>query len=113
MLVGFHREHGYTNFVINYIFENAGQLEQLVGFLQPPDPDLHSYRLICEPSELEARVRRRNRDSLDWELKRAPELTAIQNKAAESGFIGQPFDTTGLTAAQSAEGIWHLIRKGK
>jgi broad-specificity NMP kinase len=109
LLVGFHQEHGYPDFVINYIFENAGQLEQLTELLRPLDPDLHSFRLVCEASELEARVRRRNRDTLDWELKRSPELARIQDEAAEKGFIGKPFDTTGLSAAQSAEEIWRLI----
>lgn len=109
-LVRFHRKHGFRDFVIDYVFEDAGQLTQLEDLLRPLDPDLHAYRLVCEAAELEERVRRRNRESLDWELKRAPELARIQMKAAEAGFIGQAFDTTGLTAAQSAEGIWEDLK---
>lgn len=113
LLVRYHQEHGYPDFVINYIFEDAGQLEQLTAILKPLDPDLYSYRLVCGAAELEERVRRRNRDSLEWELKRAPELAGIQDKAAEEGFLGTVFDTTGLTAAQSADGIWRSIAESR
>ena len=106
LLVRFHREGGYPDFVINYIFENAAQLRQLEDLLRPLDPDLRSFRLICDPAEHEARVRRRGRNSLDWELKRHVELTRIQDEAARTGFIGKPIDTTGLTAAEVAEIIW-------
>jgi len=111
LLVRFHRENGYPNFVINYIFENSAQLRQLEGLLRPIDPDLHSFRLVCEPAEHEARVRRRARNSLEWELKRHVELTRIQDEAARAGNIGEPIDTTGLTAADVAHAVWMAIQK--
>lgn len=109
LLVRFHQESGYPDFVINYIFENEAQLRQLEDLLRPLDPELHSFRLVCEPAEHEARVRRRARSTLDWELKRHVDLTRIQDEAARVGAIGAPIDTTGLTAAQVAESVWNSI----
>ncbi|MEI6289748.1 MAG: hypothetical protein WCP19_04885 [Chloroflexota bacterium] len=35
LLIGFHQANGYSNFVINYVFESADSLRELVRLLQP------------------------------------------------------------------------------
>ena len=52
------------------------------------------------------RIRHRQGDDLDWELKRFRELQHIQAEAARQGFIGKEVDTTNLAAAQVADVIW-------
>jgi hypothetical protein len=67
--------------------------------------------LTCDKKEQEERIRTRNRDQLDWELKRFLELRRIQADAAQRGFIGIEVDTTAMTSAQVAEHIWEDVYK--
>jgi broad-specificity NMP kinase len=109
LLVGFHQQNGYNNFVINYVFESAQSLGDLLGLLRPLDPSIHVFWLTCNAQEQERRIRARSRDQVKWELARFVELQRIQSEAAREGFIGVEVDTSGLSAAEVAEVIWAQI----
>jgi chloramphenicol 3-O-phosphotransferase len=111
LLVGFHQKNGYTNFVINYVFESPDSLQELFDLLHPLDPSIHIYWLTCDEEEQARRIQGRQRDELAWELSRFVELQRIQAKAAEQGFIGKEVDTTRLTSIEVAEEIWKDIFK--
>ena len=109
LLVGFHQQNGYGNFVINYVFESAGSLQALLDLLRPLDASIHTYWLTCEAQEQARRIRARHTDDMEWELGRFVELQKIQRKAAGEGFIGIELDTTTLTPAQAAGKIWEEV----
>ena len=109
LLIGFHQENGYQNFVINYVFESPESLQELLDLLHPLDSSIHTYWLTCNPEEQEKRIRKRQRDQIEWELKRFIDLQQIQTKAAQQGFIGKEIDTTSLTAEETARVIWEDI----
>ena len=106
LLVGFHQENGYQDFVINYVFESPESLQDLLDLLHPLNADIHTFWLTCDEKEQAERIRKRQREYLEWEFKRFVELNRIQAAAAQRGFIGTEVDTTGLTAAEVAERIW-------
>jgi broad-specificity NMP kinase len=106
LLIEFHQKHGYHNFVINYVFESASSLQDLVDHLQPLDSSIHTYWLTCDKDEQAKRIEGRKRNDLKWELSRFVELQQIQRKAAEQGFIGMEINTTNLTCAEAADKIW-------
>jgi gluconate kinase len=87
-LIEFHQKHGYHNFVINYVFESASSLQDLVDLLRPLDSSIHTYWLTCDKDEQAKRIEGRKRDDLGWELSRFIELQQIQSTAAQEGFIG-------------------------
>ena len=111
LLVRFHQKHGYANFVINYVFESADSLQDLLKLLRPLEPSIHTYWLTCNGQEQAKRIQGRRREELDWELQRFVELQHIQAEAARQGFIGKEVDTSGLTTAQVADAIWEDIEK--
>ena len=106
LLVGFHQKYGYHNFVINYVFESSGSLQDLLDLLRPLDARIRTYWLTCDEKEQARRIQGRQRSDLDWELSRFVELQRIQAKAAQDGFIGIELDTTGLSSLEVAEKIW-------
>jgi broad-specificity NMP kinase len=109
LLIEFHQQNGYQNFVINYVFESAQSLGDLLALLRPLDLSLHVFWLTCNPQEQERRIRARSRDQVEWELARFVELQRIQHAAAREGFIGAEVDTSELSAAEVAEKIWANI----
>ncbi len=109
LLVGFHQKNGYSNFVINYVFESPNSLTALLERLNPLDPSIHTYWLTCEEEEQAKRIRGRHSPDLEWELTRSVELAQIQAQAARQGFIGIEVDTTGLSSREVAEKIWRNI----
>ena len=109
LLVRFHQQNGYSHFVINYVFESPASLQELLELLQPFDSAIHTYWLTCSEAEQAKRIRARQRDELDWELKRFVELQGIQGRAAEQGFIGKKVDTTRLSVEETADQIWKDI----
>jgi len=111
LLIGFHQQNGYHNFVINYVFESPDSLQDLLDLLHPLDSSMHTYWLTCDEKEQAKRIRHRQRDDLEWELRRFVELQRIQTKAAQQGFIGIEMDTTGLTSAEVSQEIWKDIFK--
>jgi broad-specificity NMP kinase len=111
LLIGFHQENGYHNFVINYVFESSDSLQDLLELLRPLDPVIHTYWLTCDEKEQAKRIQGRRRSELEWELSRFIELQQIQAKAAQQGFIGKEVGTTGLSSAEVAEEIWNDIFK--
>ncbi len=104
-LIAWHRQHGYANFVINYVFESAAELTQLRHLLAVYDSDIYAFRLTAANSEIEQRVRRRGNMGLEWELHRFLELSVIQEAAAQQGDLGTVIDTTSLSVSQTAEMI--------
>lgn len=111
LLIGFHQQNGYHDFVINYVFESPDSLQDLLDLLHPLDSSIHTYWLICDEKEQAKRIRNRQRHDLEWELSRFVELQRIQTKAAQQGFIGIEMDTTGLTSAEVSQEIWKDIFK--
>lgn len=109
LLIGFHQENGYQNFVINYVFESPESLQALLDYLKPFDASIHTFWLTCDEVEQKKRILKRQREQLDWELDRFIELRTIQEKAANQGFIGVRVDTTGLSPAEVATQIWDEI----
>jgi len=109
LLVGFHQKNDYHNFVINYVFESPDSLQGLIDLLRPLDASIHTYWLTCDKEEQAKRIRGRQGDNLDWELRRFIELQQIQTEAARQGLIGIEVDTTSLTPAEVTENIWKSI----
>jgi broad-specificity NMP kinase len=107
-LIAFHQENGYPNFVINYVFEAAESLQDLLDLLKQLDDEIHVFWLTCEREAQRERIQARGGNEIEWELERFIELQEIQAKAAEQGFIGEQVDTTGLSAAQVVERIWGM-----
>jgi GrpB-like predicted nucleotidyltransferase (UPF0157 family)/predicted kinase len=112
-IVAWHVEHGYHNFVVNYVFETPESLSQLRQMLSACDDVTYAFRLTCSEAEMERRLQSRSSDAdrLRWELNRFRELAAIQDENARRGDLGDVIDTTALTIDQAAEAIWHIIRE--
>lgn len=113
-LVAYHqREGGYRNFVINYVFETPESLADLLALLRPLDDAIHVFRLTCAPEEMERRIRERGRADYEgqpsWELERCHELAAIQEAAAQRGFLGSVVDASALDVEQTAAAIWAQV----
>jgi chloramphenicol 3-O-phosphotransferase len=106
-LIGFHREHGYKNFVVNYVFESPESLSELVGCLRPLDRNIHTFWLTCTEAEQRERILKRRTDGWRWELERFTELNAILEAASQRGDIGVRLDTTGKAVGE----IVGLIRQ--
>ncbi len=117
VLVKHHQEHGYPNFVINYVFEDAGSLNKLRKQLWKLDPVVYIFRLVCKPEEIEARIRKRSLQQgldgqvLNWEIQRARELLKIQDAASLQGDLGDVIDTTHLDTQETAQRIWDMIHE--
>jgi GrpB-like predicted nucleotidyltransferase (UPF0157 family)/predicted kinase len=105
----FHVDHGWKNIVVDYVFETPESLAQLRRTLNEIDDVTYAYRLTCNPGEIEQRIRKRGNEPalLAWELNRFRELQAIQEANARRGDLGFVIDTTGLSAEEVAEVIWH------
>ena len=112
-VVAWHVDHGYHNFVVNYVFETPESLSKLRQMLSAYDDVTYAFRLTCSEAEMERRLQSRSSDPdrLRWELNRFRELAAIQNENAQRGDLGYVIDTTALTIEQAAEAIWHIIRE--
>jgi len=89
LLIGFHQQNDYRNFVINYVFESPESLQELLNLLHPLDPFIHCYWLTCDAEEQAQRIRKRRREDLEWELGRFLELRRIQKEASHHGSIGE------------------------
>ncbi len=117
LLVAHHRAHGYLNFVINYVFEEAQSLSRLRNLLAGLDEVIYVFRLVCDPLEAERRIRQRglsaglDAESLAWEIARAKELADIQQAAALRGDLGYPIDTSSLSIQQTVQSIWDVIHE--
>jgi len=111
VLAAHHISHGFRDFVINWVFETPFQLDRLKRLLGDLGLPIYAFRLICAPDEIERRVRRRNLPDLDYELRRSRELVEILDRAARTGDLGRPLDTTSLTAVQTADAILRQIRE--
>lgn len=117
LLVAHHRAHGYLNFVINYVFEDAQSLSRLRSLLAELDDVIYAFRLLCDSQEAERRIRLRGQSAgldaerLSWEISRGRELAAIQQAAALQGDLGYPIDTSSLSVQQAAQAIWDVIHE--
>lgn len=108
-VIAFHQQNGYPTFVIDYVFESADSLAELLRLLAPLDPDLHTFWLTCHEDEQWLRVMKRGGDQLEWELHRFRQLNTIQRSAARAGHIGEEIDTTGLSVDEVVERIRRKI----
>lgn len=108
LLLTHHQAHGYQNFVVNWVFEAAGQLERLKSRLAPLGLPIHVFRLTCAPDVVEQRIRRRNLPDVEWEVQRARELIGILDRAATEGDMGTLIDTTSFTPEVVVDVIWDL-----
>ncbi len=113
LLVEFHHSNGYTDFVINYVFESPESLGNLTSRLKTIIPEIHCFWLTCSEAEQKKRILKRERQEAEWELKRFSELNAIQEKAAEKGFIGERIQTDGLDCTEVAALIMGRIKAGR
>ena len=113
-LVNFHKQHGYNNFVINYVFETPETLASLTKRLKQLDGAIYVFWLVCDEKEQEQRIRLRakcNKHTRDveWELKRAKELNKILEEASRKGFTGERIDTTGKNVQAVGNIIWRQL----
>ncbi|MEM7254143.1 MAG: AAA family ATPase [Pseudomonadota bacterium] len=108
-LIEWHQTNGYRNFVINYVFEAPAELARLLNELKPFDTRPHVVWLSCAEAEHMARIERRNHDDVDRERHRARELRTIMQNAASTGWLGDKFDTTALSATEVAEAIYRKM----
>lgn len=106
-LLEFHQAHGYTNFVINYVFESPESLAALTGSLSELDGDIHTFWLTCAEAGQRDRILKRRTDGWRWELERFTELNAILEATSERGDVGARLDTTGKAVGE----IVGLIRR--
>lgn len=117
LLISHHRSHGYFNFVINYVFEEAQSLSQLRKMLAELDDVMYAFRLVCDPQEAERRIRQRGKASgldaerISWEIERSRQLAVIQQEAALQGDLGFEMDTSHLSVQQTAQAIWDVIHE--
>lgn len=109
LLVEFHHSNGYNDFVINYVFESQESLESLTSRLEAIIPEIHCFWITCSETEQKMRIQKRGRNDTEWELRRFSELNAIQEKAAEKGFIGERVQTDGLDCTEVAAHIMARI----
>ncbi len=107
-LIQWHQQHGYNDFVVNYVFEKPESLARFKRMMLELSDVVYIFRLTCAEAEQEQRIRARGKENLAWELKRFRELNAIQQAAANQGDLGYPLDTTGQSAAQVAQKTWQL-----
>ncbi|MFK7801413.1 MAG: hypothetical protein AB8G95_07270 [Anaerolineae bacterium] len=107
-LIEFHQSNGYTDFVINYVFEEPSQLTRLTDRLGELDKNIHAFWLTCDEAIQTQRVIERKPDH-DWDLKRFIELNKIQRASSLIGFIGREVDTTHLSIGEAADKIWTMI----
>ncbi len=109
VLLTHHQAHGYQNFVVNWVFESAEQIERLKSQLAPLGLPIHLFRLTCAPEVAEQRIRGRNLPDVEWEVQRARELISILEQAAIEGDIGTLVDTTSLTPKAVGDMIWGML----
>lgn len=106
-LMAFHRANGYTNFVINYVFESPELLAALVDPLKALDDRIYTFWLTCSEEEQRGRILKRRTEGWEWELERFAQLNAILEAASERGNVGTRLDTTGKAVGE----IVGLIRR--
>jgi len=94
LLAKFHKDAGFDNIIINYVFESSKSLRELTELLVPIDRNIFSFWITCEEEIQKNRIVKRNRDNLEWELKRFIELQRIQRIASQEGFIGIEIDSS-------------------
>ncbi len=102
-LIEFHKDNGYNNFVINYVFETNDELQKLVNKLEILDDKIFCYWLICTEKEQKKRILSRNSNQVEWELKRAEELNKILYDTNKIKFIGDKIITDNMELSKIAE----------
>jgi len=102
-LTRFHKDNGYNNFVINYVFETNNRLQELVNKLEILDNKIFCYWLTCSEKEQEKRILNRNNNEVVWELKRAKELNRILYSVSKMEFIGNKIETDNIEIGKIAE----------
>lgn len=110
-LISFHKENGYPNFIINYVFENKDSLNSIIQKLELIGEEVFTVRLVCDEKENRERILKRNNDSKDWELKRYLQLNKIQEQASKEGFIGKKINTSQKNLEEIVSEILDYVHK--
>lgn len=109
LLVKFHNDAGFDNIIINYVFESSESLRQLIELLTPVDRNIFSFWITCEEEIQRNRIIKRNRDNIEWELKRFSELQRIQRIASQKGFIGNEINSSNISVNEIGNTIVNWI----
>jgi len=105
LLTKFHKENGFDNIVINYVFESSESLDELINMLRMYDKEIYIYWITCNKEIQEERILTRKRDNIEWELQRFVELQEIQRHASTKGFIGVEIDSSHKTVEEISDKI--------
>lgn len=68
-------EFGSEFMILNWVFESASQLDRLATFLLPLGMAMTFVRLEVAQDEVERRIRLRNRENIEYQVKRSRQLT--------------------------------------
>lgn len=97
LLIRHHRGYGYRHVVINHIWQERSEIEDLRRHLEPLDPDVRVYLLTLPVAEnldrIERRAGARAVDESSWDLETVhSERAALRDNP--DGALGEPFDVS-------------------
>ena len=98
----------YDYGILNFVFENQLDLLDLKDKLMPANVPVRVYRLTADDATFQARIRRRGREQVEWELARYKELQAIFALRGSGSELGEVVDTTGMDAEATRD---ELLRR--
>ncbi|MCP5184063.1 MAG: hypothetical protein H6993_08885 [Pseudomonadales bacterium] len=99
LLMSFHLENGYRNFIINHIWSSQRKLEDLVARIKRVDPtqEVRCFLLMLTTEENLKRVSKRQEsrviDEIDYELEILARERAVLY-GADGIQLGEPFDVS-------------------
>lgn len=102
-LVKFYITKGYSNIIINYIFETPNQLSELTNRLRLINTNINAYWLTCSVEEQESRIKSRKRFQYEMELDRFRKLNTIMIKSNSTGYIGKHVNISSLSTSEIVE----------
>ncbi|WP_457610908.1 hypothetical protein [Lutibacter sp.] len=110
-LFTYHFSNGFENFIINYVFESAQSLDNLLNRFKAVNLKIKCYWLISSIEEQKERITLRSRGRKDWELKRLYELNQILENASKIGFIGEKVEIQGKTVKEVTDLLWNKVQQ--
>ncbi|MCP5101397.1 MAG: hypothetical protein GY943_38110 [Chloroflexi bacterium] len=111
ILITHHRNLKIDRFIINGVFETPSDLIHLLHHLEAVTTSVSTYRLVCDPGEVQRRVRLRNEPNYRQHMQRTLDMMEVQNQSALAGFIGKPVDTTELSLDAAANLIMQDMQR--
>ena len=110
----FHIDYGFQDFIVNYVFTNESDLEQLVkGFVSAFDMPVQIYRLVCDPAIQKMRIRNRNNDQVKWELERMEVLNQLMFEKGSGSELGKLLDSSTLSPKEVATKIKEFVFRSR